>query len=602
MNKMKKILCALLAMVMVAGVCVMPTEARSDNAKVKVVQEAIDNAENGTTVTLTEDLLWADGEPIEIPEGKIVTLDMNGYDLVSLDNFPVISVKSNAELTIVDYGDIPDSKIENAELFDGWEDVYEEEWIGLLQVEENAKLNLRSGNYIAGYNLFTSDSKGEVVLSHGIGLSHKPNIPYQIAGKNLYIGKGTVSGLTDKINWIVMPAYSFYSSNMEKNYAAGQEISITMGIENKADFALTDICAELGYTLNVDNWMLREEGQEWLTMFVAPETSEKYTCNEGKICIGNLGAGEKISVTYKGTVPEQLAGKEIVLVMALGYLTDTDECMYITQTNTKAFIYQVTADTQDPVVKEDVSKPVESVTVVENKETETTVKAETVKVVGDILSGTASEEAVSAETVTKVAEAINSGKSVQAEIVVKEMTTEEVDQITATDKKAIEDKVATELGEDANLQYLDLSIMLKADGEELGTLNKLEEEITITVAIPEELKANNRTYKVIRNHDGVVEVLDTVVNADGTVSFKTDCFSTYALAYADKEETNTNPNTPSTDDNKNTNTDTKPVVKPVTNTKAPQTGDNNSVMIYVAICLVALAAILVTKKRNAFVK
>ena len=70
MNKMKKMLCAFLAMVMVAGVCVMPTEARSGNANVKVVQEAIDNAENGTTVTLTEDLLWGNGEPIEIPSGN----------------------------------------------------------------------------------------------------------------------------------------------------------------------------------------------------------------------------------------------------------------------------------------------------------------------------------------------------------------------------------------------------------------------------------------------------------------------------------------------------------------------------------------------------
>lgn len=617
MNKMKKMLCVLLAMVMVAGVCVMPTEAKSGSEQVKDIQNAIDNAVNGGTVLLTEDILWGTGEPIEIPEGKIVTLDLNGYDLVSLENFPVISVKSNAELTIVDYGDIPDSKIENAEL-EGWEDVYEEEWIGLLQVEENAKLNLRSGDYITGYNLFTSDSKGEVVLSHGVSLSHKPNISYKFAENNLYFAKGTVHGLEGKINWHVSPAYYTSTSKLEKNYASGQEIIISMNIENKADFALTDLYMEIGYTLNLDKWWMMEEGKEWLTFFVGPEPSDKYTCNGRKVYIDSIDAGETITVTYKGTVPEDLAGTEIVLVQVLGHLNTIENEVYERSTyllDTRMSIYQVTADTQDPIVKEDVSKPVDNVTVVKNQETETTVKAETVKVVGDILSGIASEEAVSAETATKVAEAINNGKSVQAEIVVKEMKTEEVEQITATDKKAIEDKVATELGEDAKLQYLDLSIMLKADGENLGTLNKLEEEITITVAIPEELKAEGRIYKVIRNHNGEVTVLDTVVNADGTISFKTDRFSTYALAYADEEETNTNPNpgTPSTDNNKpstddnkdtnkNTNNNTNQGNKPATDKDAPKTGDNNSVMIYVAICLVALAAILVTKKRNIFAK
>lgn len=102
------------------------------------------------------------------------------------------------------------------------------------------------------------------------------------------------------------------------------------------------------------------------------------------------------------------------------------------------------------------------------------------------------------------------------------------------------------------------------------------------------MKAEGRTYKVIRNHNGEVTILDTVVNEDGTISFKTDRFSTYALAYADKEETNTNP-----------------VVKPTTpstDIKAPQTGDNNSVMAYVVVCLVALAAIVVTKRRKVFAK
>ena len=123
------------------------------------------------------------------------------------------------------------------------------------------------------------------------------------------------------------------------------------------------------------------------------------------------------------------------------------------------------------------------------------------------------------------------------------------------------------------------------------------------------MKAEGRTYKVIRNHTGEVTVLDTVLNEDGTISFQTDRFSTYALAYADEEGSGTNPenkpseggstpaegNTkPSADDNKDSNT------KPSVDVKAPQTGDNRSVMMYVIICLVALAAIVVAKKNEKY--
>lgn len=242
---------------------------------------------------------------------------------------------------------------------------------------------------------------------------------------------------------------------------------------------------------------------------------------------------------------------------------------------------------QEVYEKTSESEPAQdsNVTIVEDEKTKEAINQETQKVIMDIITGKGSDSVVDEETAANVSEAVMKGQAVTAEIVVAEV---EQDEIAQNDKTAIEDKVTSVLGTEAKIQYFDVSIILKSEGKELGTLNKLEEEITITIAIPEEMKAEGRTYKVIRNHDGVVEVLDTVVNADGTISFKTDRFSTYALAYADKEETSTTP-----------------VVTPTTpsiSTTAPQTGDNNVVMIYVAICLVALVAIVSVKKRRAFVK
>ena len=246
------------------------------------------------------------------------------------------------------------------------------------------------------------------------------------------------------------------------------------------------------------------------------------------------------------------------------------------------------------------------VTIVEDKKTEEAVQQETQKVVADIVAGNVSNSVVDEKTAEKVTEAINSGQTVTAEIIVKEV---EQNEIAQNEQNAIEEKVTSVLGADAKVQYLDVAIVLKAGEEELGTLNELEEEITITVAIPEELKAEGRTYKVIRNHDGEITVLDTVVNEDGTISFKTDCFSTYALAYADEEETGINPNPdnkPTTDGKKDTNTNTNANTnrsdKTAPDEQGPQTGDNSSVMIYVVICFVALATVVVTKKKNLFAK
>ena len=42
-----------------------------------------------------------------------------------------------------------------------------------------------------------------------------------------------------------------------------------------------------------------------------------------------------------------------------------------------------------------------------------------------------------------------------------------------------------------------------------------------------------RVYTVIRVHDGKAEKLKTTLNEDGTLTFETDKFSTYAITYED---------------------------------------------------------------------
>ena len=96
-------------------------------------------------------------------------------------------------------------------------------------------------------------------------------------------------------------------------------------------------------------------------------------------------------------------------------------------------------------------------------------------------------------------------------------------------------------------KYLDISVLVKS-GKEIYELHELDEEINLTVKIPTDLpevaEGYTRTYYILREHDGKVERLETLLSEDGTeLSFATDKFSTYVLAYEDQANAGTNPDT-----------------------------------------------------------
>ncbi|WP_165171122.1 hypothetical protein [Adlercreutzia sp. ZJ242] len=133
---------------------------------------------------------------------------------------------------------------------------------------------------------------------------------------------------------------------------------------------------------------------------------------------------------------------------------------------------------------------------------------------------------VSQETYNKVQQAVNLGQTIE---VVVDATPLPADAVEAADK----DKVMAVVTEDGEVaQYLDLSVVLMSKGEPLGTIDKLDEPVTFTVAIPKDLVKDGRTFYVVRVHDGKAERLATTVK-DGLATFETDLFSTYALAYED---------------------------------------------------------------------
>ena len=175
-----------------------------------------------------------------------------------------------------------------------------------------------------------------------------------------------------------------------------------------------------------------------------------------------------------------------------------------------------------------------------SEEVTTSVSKEVESVVQEIVKGT-DTTVVDEDTATKIKEAAEQGKEINTEVVAETVEKEKVD---TKEVKAIEEKVKSLQSVVDNVnntikkitsvaQFINVEILIKADGEKLGNLKELKEPIKLVIAIPDDLKAKSRKFFVVRLHDGKVEKLESIMNADGTLTFITDKFSTYALAYED---------------------------------------------------------------------
>ena len=180
--------------------------------------------------------------------------------------------------------------------------------------------------------------------------------------------------------------------------------------------------------------------------------------------------------------------------------------------------------------------------------------------------------------------------------------------------------------------YLDISLfkyMTVNGSQQAGVaLHTTRDALTISVVVPDALINTNsaviRTYYIVRNHEGTITVLDAAFDAaNKTLTFKTDRFSDYAIAYKDTavpgSGSNSGSNPGSNPDSSNSSNDSETkknevtaptptptptpasTSKPSTITAAPQTGDTSNPTLYVVLLvasLLGLAVVFVCKKRN----
>jgi len=144
-------------------------------------------------------------------------------------------------------------------------------------------------------------------------------------------------------------------------------------------------------------------------------------------------------------------------------------------------------------------------------------------VLGDSLEATLEADE---ELAKDVEEALQVGALVTTEIAVEALEKEAV-------AEADKDKMLAVVSEDGIIhQYLDISVLVKADGQKLGNITELTEPIKLSIEIPEDLIKEDRTFFIVSLHEGVATKISGEL--DGTkLVFEVSEFSTYALAYED---------------------------------------------------------------------
>ena len=253
--------------------------------------------------------------------------------------------------------------------------------------------------------------------------------------------------------------------------------------------------------------------------------------------------------------------------------------------------------TQTEIKKDDGEKAVS--TEVKKDEKSPEVKAAN-------LTNEFAESTLSNEEKTAIDEAINNGEDVNVDVYleIKDIS----DAISPSDKEKI--KASTTNAD--NIEYFDISVFkeISISGQSQGatSIHELTTPLKLTIGVPKSFPAvadgYKRTYVVLRLHDGSVTVLPTTLNADGTLSFETDKFSTYALAYTDTKKEEVTTETPTTEtpttEAPTTKVDTPTTEAPKADTpKAPTTGDKINLGVIVMLMIdSAMAGLYLTLRRR----
>ena len=102
---------------------------------------------------------------------------------------------------------------------------------------------------------------------------------------------------------------------------------------------------------------------------------------------------------------------------------------------------------------------------------------------------------------------------------------ENTDTVAANAKKEIDNKFGYKA-----LSYFDFTIIKTVDASS-SVVERTDKPLEVSIRVPENCKKSGRKLCVLRDHNGEVEVLENISNDPDIITFRTDRFSEYAIAY-----------------------------------------------------------------------
>ena len=118
------------------------------------------------------------------------------------------------------------------------------------------------------------------------------------------------------------------------------------------------------------------------------------------------------------------------------------------------------------------------------------------------------------------------------------------DTVTAEDRQATEAAIA-----DTDYTvggYLDVELIKRINGVEVGKIPEIDSPIRVTIEIPEDLRGSHRAYAIVRVYNGKTDILEDIDNDPNTITILTNKFSTYSIVYLDTKPSNPATGTPVT--------------------------------------------------------
>lgn len=540
MKKFKRLVLTTLLLVII----LVPTKTFAlEFTEVKDAEALISALEEGKNIKLTSDILGVDKTLLI---NKEITIDLNGNNISFTKNNSFEVIGGNLTLTgkgtvkeeVPYYGavmlrgsankdDINYSTltVEKDVTLEGWSPIFINQLNGVNKVKDSYGVTVNLYGTLNG----VADSTGD--RGHGIyvngNIQHKENYPviniydgakittpgdgiyaagyakWNIEGATINgaIGIGAKSGIFNLKNVYIKATDPYmdpkYWGNGIYSNGAAIQIESNNGYAGAIEITIDGGKYESVNAYAIHHYLASKNGEN-INNSLENLTIKNGTFIGGKDNIAiDVVDGEKIAITggtYSSSVAKYITDEYVESKLENNYVVAKKE---------------VTVDT--PSI--DKTKPVEEVTVgvKENKDLNDTLK-EALK---------DSKIDVSDINATILVEIIN-----QKETEVPEEASKSINDLTK---------------ENSNiklLSFFDITLAVKNNitGEALGNLTELNKKITFNMALPENIakveEGYTRKYYVVRYHDGKSEVIPATVDGN-IITFESDKFSTYALAYED---------------------------------------------------------------------